>query len=751
MTKIETELQKSGGPSVDFILSHDNYLKGLYATRNSEYNTLRNLFDGDFASIQEDKTKPLLMQDRIKVAYNIINATTRRYMDSVSTPPKVEGLPRGFDVEDIFLADKRTKFLQHIYHANNFPLTLVMAGFYQSLLDKAIFHVRPAPQKAHKISIELGIPEAYCPMPAGDNWFDSPFDIYSYKKFDGMQDLTLDPLKTKPQLAFNSIVEFWSDNWFIKVCDGKEELRINHNWGFKPWFIAHNIALPHRYRGQGDCDQAIGLNSYLNIMFSDMADIINYAANPIAVVRGSKAGGSNLPFAPRAVWELERDAQVGFLQWTGTPPAVETQILRTIQAIEDMTGVSSPAFGREIPSGASGSAIRSLLAGFNTRLGTKQQMLGEAMTRMNMAIQCIAEKEFPNERFEIVGEVMNPKTGVPQTTAFMFQPKEMKGWYKNQVVFQPLDPTAVFFQEVEKMKGGLQSKYTTMKNLGVDNISDEYQRMAQEAAQNAEQANNMALAGQGQLPQPVIPGQTQEEAMAQLSDLHKNPNKYIPEDILNSFKKHQQPSSEPSAAPAMANNEVTMDELQSRLGQNPDLQGVEVGGELAKLGKTSGPIQLTIENPAQEPTVRQALKGLGQVEIRYRNTVEGPKPPNAPLARGLLQRPRAEVRRLDDFVTLMATQVDKTNTGAFVATVAAKDTDGGWVMVGKTQPQNRVPIKQGELVVVHINGLSKVPVEDGFRLSLVEPQPIKARMTPTKPDDVARLTKLFDEGTPANG
>ena len=169
--------------------------------------------------------------------------------------------------------------------------------------------------------------------------------------------------------------------WFIRI-DGDQALMIKHNLGEVLWYECQNIPIPHRHRGQGDIDQAINLQEYLNLLLSSFADMIAYAANPIAVVRGTKVGGTNLPFQERAVWELERDAQVGFLQWTGAPPTNEAQTLRVFQGIEDLTGVSSPAFGREIPSGTSGNAIRSLLAGFNTRLGTKQQLMGDCMVRI---------------------------------------------------------------------------------------------------------------------------------------------------------------------------------------------------------------------------------------------------------------------------------------------------------------------------------------------------------------------------------
>lgn len=525
-------------PSDDFILSTHKHVSTMFSPRNSEYQILRKVFDGDFMGASQVKALgDSQFQERVKLIYNICNATVRRYMDQLSAPPRIEAVPRGWEPKDLEIADKQTKFLEYVYEANGFDKLLMQAGFYQSLLDNAVWHVRPNPDGVCKIKLELGVPDFYYPIVQSDDWNDVRGVIYAFRKFDAgawQQKPLRAPIDGElAQAGSDVVVEWWDAKYCIRFEGGKKVGTIQHDLGIIPWHKADNIPIPHRFRGQGDVDQAIGLNEYLNMLMSDMADMINYAANPIAVVRGTKVGGVNLPFAPRAVWELERDAQVGFLQWTGAPPSVEAQLIRSIQAIEDTTGVSSPAFGREIPSGTSGSAVRSLMAGFNTRLGTKQTLMGGALVRANTSICAMAERLFPNWEIPVIGELQTDED--PEGTAalaqldaeadapkrkprkkgskvqYVVKPKEFDGWYKTRMIFPPTDPTASYFQEMDKFAKGIQSKETTMRNMGITNIYDEQERIRTERLEEAEHANNMGLAQQGQF---VSPGQQEAKQQA---------------------------------------------------------------------------------------------------------------------------------------------------------------------------------------------------------------------------------------------
>jgi hypothetical protein len=777
--------KKISAPSVDLIMTRSQYLRSIYAPRNGEYSILRRVFDGDMAYVQQLKSRPDgLFNERMRIFYNMANASVRRYMDSNSAPPRVEAEPHGLDEASIRHADSKTRWIEKFYRSNNMATLFIQANFYQSLLDSAIFHVCPDPTSMTGVRIELAVPEYYMPMPTGDDWNRNAYVIYAFRK-QREHDIFVDPMTTHPQIGFTDVVVYWDERWYVRVEDGVEMVRIEHNLGpdFLVWVRACNIPIPHRYRGQGDVDQAVGLQNYINMLMSDFADMINYAANPITIVRGSKAGIGNLTFGPRAIWELERDGQAGFLQWSGAPPTAEAQILRSIQAFEDVSGVSSPAFGREIPSGTSGQAVRSLLAGFNTRLGTKQQLGGEALARMNMTAMCMAERFFPDRGIDIIGE--DPKSG--KREGRIVKPREFAGFYENKVSFDPTDPSTRFFQELEKKKEGLQSRYTTMKNLGTQNVYEELERIRLEATDEAQHANSMGLAQQGKLPPPGAPGAPGMPGAGGASgDPGFDPSGLVPPDadkaklrelLLGAAPARPAESRAPKPALIASPNStggstggpqnlpdtaqrIGIDQVAALLrpGQGkpaPALNGaVAVIGDAAKQGYTEGQLQFAISDPADEQEIRQALGSMAQrasftvmpFPLAQRDAVAiGGSPSKKATAAPTNEGPRTV--KVDAFLGVIVTNVISTGS-ARVYTVAVQDDRGNFVPIGNTFPQRKIAAEQGELITIHIDGISKRMVAGQARYAFVKPTPVRVSTPASRPALVTDIEKLYAKGEP---
>lgn len=483
--------------SPEAIVSRHGELGSIYADRNNEYALMRTIFDGNFrdeaASSRALLSSPLV--DAKKIVYNLINAAVRRYMDEMTAPVAILGVPYGTDQRDVELAEKRAKWCWEVWQEEDITLKVVQAAFYQSNLDKAVFHVRPAPKKRFKVSIDLVVPETYYPEPSSDRW-DEKKEIYI--SWSPTRDvINLDPagrLSKDPRSIRGGplMIEHWDGEDFQKLKDGTEDFFISHRFGVPPFVEVHNLPIPHRERGQGDGDQAVGLNRYLNELITDQANVLTYLAHPIIVIRGSRIGVSSLPFGPRAIWELEREGSADILTWAGSPPSFEAQIIRVMQAIEDITGISAPAFGREIPSGVSGETVRSILAGFNTRIGAKQTLMGLAIKKVFELAQLMVAKTFPSAEFVIPGE-----EGHSSLKPAKLKAKEMGEWQRVQVVFQPQNETVRVFSELQKVERGVQSKYTTMKRLGINNAADEMKRIQEEARLDAllAMARNGSLAG----------------------------------------------------------------------------------------------------------------------------------------------------------------------------------------------------------------------------------------------------------------
>lgn len=619
-------------PDAAQIVSWHNRLRGLYSNRNSEYYLLRRMFDAQYIGNQQRSAiqSSTEFSDRKNLIYNMLNTAVRRYMDEMSSDIQIRGIPLGLNQADLQLAEARQKLLMDLFIQEEMQLKIVMASFYQSLLDKAVFHVRPDLTKPLKLSIDLVIPEWYFPVPISGYWFSKNAVIISWIPFfvDGnMEQHDPEGRRYQNDQGLLRVIEYWDNNWYIRVENNKEAYAIEHKWGRIPFPVAHNIPIPHRERGQGDGDQSVGLNEYLNELMSDQGDTLSYLANPIVVVRGSKAGSSNLVFGPRAIWELERDGSAEILTWAGSPPSFEAQILRVMQGIEDATGLSSPAFGREIPSGVSGEAIRSILAGFNTRVGAKQTFMGLALNKVCEMAQLIWEKEFPNETFNTTGQwglqskARGADTADESKFGMFIKPRDFAGHYKTKIIFQPQNETVKTFAELQKMKDGVQSKLTTMRNLGIVNPDDEYKRILIERHLDMLNSAQAGVSSQqlGTSPMPVSTArraigaggaQPQPGLSAPAYDINK-----IADDLRKSNPGTLADSlGVPQAETLQHTNEsmVQVHDVLNKL-RDIDLSGkVFLEGDILKEGKTDKNFNLRVENEADIPQIKQALGPMAE-------------------------------------------------------------------------------------------------------------------------------------------
>lgn len=584
-------------------------MAGLYSSRNAEYRIMRQVFDGDYVSAQASNAGNMTeLQDRHRLKYNMINTAVRRYMDEMSAPVEMFAVPRGVEQRDLLLAEKRQKLVMDWLRSESATLKIVMAAHYQGLLDKAVFHVRPDPTRKYKLALDLIVPEYYYPVPESGHWFEKRAVIVSSATFK-MGDVSKNDADGRSYHAdTGEDAEYWDAEGCVKVEGGMVKFRRKHNWGFIPFEEVHNIPIPHRQRGQGDGDQSVGLNEYLNLSISDQADVLSYLANPIVVVRGSKQGTGGLLFAPRAIWELEREGSAEILTWAGSPPSFETQVLRIMQGIEDSTGLSAPAYGREVPSGVSGEAIRSILAGFNTRTGAKQTFMGVALARICEKAQAIWELEYPNEEFEVSGEGEDPDRGM------LVKPSEFKGWYQTRSIFQPQNETVRVFTELEKLRSKVQSRLTTMRRLGIPNPDEEDRRILIEAMQDSKIAQMTQLQAGG-FPGAGAPGSPPGLVLPNGQPIARQPMR---DRGVQDLAKELQASNPGNlndllGLPGMARRgpvEVSIRDVQDALDGLQVSGKVYLEGGIVEEGRSAQPFTVRVENEADIPQLQEALGDL---------------------------------------------------------------------------------------------------------------------------------------------
>ncbi len=87
----------------------------------------------------------------------------------------------------------------------------------------------------------------------------------------------------------------------------------------------------------------------------------------------------------------------------------------------------------------------------------------------------------------------------------------------------------------------------------------------------------------------------------------------------------------------------------------------------------------------------------------------------------------------------MVLLAEQTNNKANIFTVGL--TDGKSVVpIAKTNAQRRIDAEQGEMITIHIDGISKT----GDRYALVNPMPVRSAAAIAAPNSLADLAKFFE-------
>lgn len=447
-------------PTDAYIMSLREYLLRKFNRRNELFRQLRGFYNSEYWAETE--------QQGIKLIYNKVGLAVDRYTDFMIQPPDWQVIPTDVTTEARKQAETQEKYLYCQYAKNHIGIVHGWLVNLQAQLGMFALEARPHFGSKEKfIHLDVPIPEYVLPYPKSDNMMDLEAVVILGDMYEKQGEQFNPDVRAGERIRQANLTKYYDKDSIIVLKDGKRIAEVNHEFGFIPLVIGQNKVKPHYVEGLGDMDQSAGLQIYLNDLLSYQADIIEYAANPITVIKGYV--GDNLPTGPRAQWHLGRDMDASFLTWPGSPPAMEQMYNKIERAIDDGLNVSDALAGRDLPSGTSGSAVQSLLSGIQATFLRKQVHLGYCYVRMNEIMFRIHEKYFKNEEVIL--------RGVRKNNIFVAKTKGeyISGNYETRAIFPPgvLDQPARINVEITKLNAGVQSKYTTMENIGVQSPLDE--------------------------------------------------------------------------------------------------------------------------------------------------------------------------------------------------------------------------------------------------------------------------------------
>lgn len=238
---------------------------------------------------------------------------------------------------------------------------------------------------------------------------------------------------------------------------------------------------------RGPLEDVFELNQYLDQIISQQGDIIRKYADPTLVDYGSgqdpkvvkttvQTGGGVIP--------AKSTARLEYLNWTGTAPDLSGQYERVLRAIYDLSGRPASSYGQTVTN-QSGVMTNMALTPTVAAASDRTVLFGEALVHLNAALLRLFEKFHPGVAAIMavrpVGRSMQRAEGVSASVAG----RTVGGFYASRIKWPSMLKTddPVFVQnELQKANADppKQSIYTTLENLGVEDVEAEIDRIKEQ-------------------------------------------------------------------------------------------------------------------------------------------------------------------------------------------------------------------------------------------------------------------------------
>lgn len=318
-------------------------------------------------------------------------------------------------------------------------------------------------------------------------------DIFDETRWDGDQPLTPTMAGASSAAGTTTVLD-WYDadgNWIRIMGDAVHKQKLGYGTKKVPVVIFPNVIPGDERMPFSDVDDIIELNVYLNQLISQNAEIIKRYANPTVVEKQTGQSPQDIRQTIQAeggVIPIKREGELTYLNWTGTPPDIKEQYERVLNAIHDLSGKPATSYGAVL-SNQSGTASNLSMSPQVSSTEMKQGLVGRALMELNTACLQLTEKfKKGKEMTARAAAPQRPGTSSWRAMEGKFDPAEIDGWYKNRIkwpsVMRVDDPVYVQ-NELSKSRGDgtnpkVQSQYTTMENLGIEDVEAERDRIKAE-------------------------------------------------------------------------------------------------------------------------------------------------------------------------------------------------------------------------------------------------------------------------------
>jgi hypothetical protein len=561
------------GLNADEVRALHSELRSLYAGRNAEYQIARDRYSGQHWG---DSDNPSPDGRRYTITLNYIRTVVDKTVQLLlGQMPGIQVMPPGVDMVARRAAEKMEALLYATWDKNSAELVFRRLSHNAALLRRGILYYWWDP-KDKVVRFRSVAPDNFYPVYDGeefvecvlvsrrltrvlqrlypdqakqitsDNRGDDVFDEGNWTRVVGGQADVLGTSgpgeKDASMLTGKTTVLDWYDrdgNWTRVMGDAVHTQKLAYGFDGPPVIEFPNSLPGDEREPRGEIEDILDLVLYADQLISQQADIIKRYANPTIIDKQSGQGAQMIRQTVQGdggVLPIKRDGAIELLNWTGTAPDINSQYARVLNAIYDISGKPASSYG-QLLSNQSGVATNMALSPASSSTEEKMAIFGLGLIKLNEVILRLNEKFMKGEAIEVRASAQKR----PGTQSWRFMEINMKGieiggWYKNRIKWPSTlrtdDPIYVQ-NELAKASGDSsnppkQSLYTTLENLGVEDVEAEIDRIQQQLedprlhpAVMTASANAAAQMSQSMLPQGMEgldPG-AQGEALPEGADM----------------------------------------------------------------------------------------------------------------------------------------------------------------------------------------------------------------------------------------
>ena len=163
--------------------------------------------------------------------------------------------------------------------------------------------------------------------------------------------------------------------------------------GIIPFVTIPNLVLDGELYGYSDVESAFYLQDELNRRVADEGDIINNNAHPITLLNRFTGEVDKLDIGPDSVWDMGREGEAKYLEWTGSSQGIIHEYLDRIwHFMMEMTSMTDIAFGIHQGSQRSGASLAVQMLPIIERVMFKRAIWDIKLNEIILKSLVVAEK-----------------------------------------------------------------------------------------------------------------------------------------------------------------------------------------------------------------------------------------------------------------------------------------------------------------------------------------------------------------------